>query len=218
MGQGGTSAFYSLSEPLSIRINGHHKGSAHRPPLGYGLTATLWRVSGLFPPGVSLLHGLPRRPLRRVPRRRFPRGARRARGRVLHARCVEGRAPAALVVAHELEIVALFAGRNSEGERRLLLLEPFVPEEVERPCAEVAPQLLADHSQLVQIAEPNLSPATLSSRGSRSPRPQREDKDAGDEKRGRHGHASSYWSFLPRSVTRSRNAPISRLRKSTSAG
>src|SRR5262249_20599182 len=80
-----------------------------------------------------------------------------------------------------------------------------------------SPRLLADHSQLVQIAEPDLSPATLSSSGSRSPRPQREDKDAGDEKRARHGHASSYWSFLPRSVTRSRNAPISRLRKSTSA-
>src|SRR5262245_27681220 len=50
---------------------------------------------------------LPRRPLRRVPRRRLPGGTRRARRRVLHARRVERRAPAALVVLRELKIEAL---------------------------------------------------------------------------------------------------------------
>jgi hypothetical protein len=57
---------------------------------------------------------LPRRPLRRVPRRALPRGASRARGRVLHSSRVEGRAPAALVVPGELEIVAL--ARHPEGD------------------------------------------------------------------------------------------------------
>src|SRR5262252_515424 len=41
---------------------------------------------------------LPRRPLRRVPRRRLPCGAGRARRRVLHPGRVEGRAPAAIGV------------------------------------------------------------------------------------------------------------------------
>src|SRR5437660_10165280 len=40
-------------------------------------------------------------------RRALPSRARRARGRVLHARRVEGRAPATVVVPRELEIVAL---------------------------------------------------------------------------------------------------------------
>src|SRR5262249_27442310 len=50
---------------------------------------------------------LPRRPLRRVPRRRLPAGARRARGRMLHARRVERRTPAALVVLGQLKVVTL---------------------------------------------------------------------------------------------------------------
>src|SRR5215470_8265602 len=37
------------------------------------------------------------------PRRPFPRGARRARGRVFHARDVEGRTPAPVIVLRELE-------------------------------------------------------------------------------------------------------------------
>src|SRR5262249_11355605 len=45
-----------------------------------------------------LPYRLPRRPLHRVPRRALPPGARRARGRMLHAGRVEGRTPAALVV------------------------------------------------------------------------------------------------------------------------
>src|SRR5262249_6411417 len=49
----------------------------------------------------------PRRPLRRVPRRRFPSGALRARGRVLHPGRVERGAPASLVVLRQLEIEAL---------------------------------------------------------------------------------------------------------------
>src|SRR4029450_3671894 len=53
------------------------------------------------------LHRLPRRPLRRVPRRALPRGAARAGRRVLHPGRVERRAPAALVVARELEVEAL---------------------------------------------------------------------------------------------------------------
>jgi hypothetical protein len=55
----------------------------------------------------------PRRPLRRVPRRRLPSSAGRARRRVLHPSRVEGRAPAALVVAGQLEIVAL--ARHADG-------------------------------------------------------------------------------------------------------
>src|SRR4029453_12020842 len=50
---------------------------------------------------------LPLRPPRRVPRPALPSGAGRARGRVLHAGGVEGRAPAALVVLSQLEVKAL---------------------------------------------------------------------------------------------------------------
>jgi len=49
---------------------------------------------------------LPRRPLRRVPGRAFPPGARRARGRVLHPGRGERRASASLIVLGELDIVA----------------------------------------------------------------------------------------------------------------
>jgi hypothetical protein len=48
-----------------------------------------------------------RRALDGMPRRALPSSARRARGRVLHPGRVERRAPAALVVAGQLEIVAL---------------------------------------------------------------------------------------------------------------
>jgi hypothetical protein len=58
---------------------------------------------------------LPRRPLRRVPGRALPRGAGRARRRMFHAGRVEGRAPAAIVVARELQVVAPCSGRNREG-------------------------------------------------------------------------------------------------------
>src|SRR5262249_7608697 len=47
------------------------------------------------------------RPLRRAPRRALPRGARRARRRVLHARGVKRRAPTALVVLGQLEVKSL---------------------------------------------------------------------------------------------------------------
>jgi hypothetical protein len=43
----------------------------------------------------------------RMPRRRLPAGARRARRRVLHPGRVEGRAPPALVVLSQLEVEAL---------------------------------------------------------------------------------------------------------------
>src|SRR5262249_45901358 len=49
----------------------------------------------------------PRRPLRRVPGRRLPASARRARRAVLHAGRVEGRSPAALVIPRELQVEAL---------------------------------------------------------------------------------------------------------------
>jgi len=45
-------------------------------------------------------------PARRAPRRPLPRGAGRAGRRVLHSGRVEGRAPAALIVLSELEILA----------------------------------------------------------------------------------------------------------------
>jgi hypothetical protein len=50
---------------------------------------------------------LPRRPLRRVPGRPLPAGGRRARRRMLHPGRVEPRAPAALVILSQLEVVAL---------------------------------------------------------------------------------------------------------------
>ena len=57
---------------------------------------------------------LPRRPLCRVPRRRLPPRARRARRRVLHAGRIEGSSPAALVVAGELKVEALV--RHADGD------------------------------------------------------------------------------------------------------
>jgi len=48
----------------------------------------------------------PRRNLHGAPRRPLPRGAGRAGRRVLHSGRVEGRAPAALIVLSELEILA----------------------------------------------------------------------------------------------------------------
>jgi hypothetical protein len=50
---------------------------------------------------------LPRRPLRRTPRRPFPPGAGGARRRVLHPGRVERCAPAAVVVLRQLQIKAL---------------------------------------------------------------------------------------------------------------
>ena len=50
---------------------------------------------------------LPRRPLRRAPRRALPLGARRARRRVLHPCCVEGGSPASLVVLSQLQVESL---------------------------------------------------------------------------------------------------------------
>src|SRR5439155_14307241 len=63
---------------------------------------------------LGLLQRLPRRPLRRVPRRSPPPRARRTRGRVLHPSRVERRAPAFLVVAGELKVVAL--PRHANGD------------------------------------------------------------------------------------------------------
>src|SRR5215467_7163063 len=47
------------------------------------------------------------RALRGAPRSPLPRGARRARRRVLHARRVEGRAPALVVILSQLQVAAL---------------------------------------------------------------------------------------------------------------
>ena len=60
-----------------------------------------------LPQSLGLSQRLPRRPPRRVPRRSLPSSPGRARGRVLHPRCVERRPPAALVVPGELEVEAL---------------------------------------------------------------------------------------------------------------
>src|SRR4029450_1263538 len=62
----------------------------------------------------GLPQGPPRRPLCRVPRRALPSGPTCARGRVLHPRRVERRAPAALVIPRELEVVAL--SRHADGD------------------------------------------------------------------------------------------------------
>jgi hypothetical protein len=51
---------------------------------------------------------------RRMPRRALPAGAGRARRRVPHPSRVEGRSPAAIVVAGELEVEALTV--HSEGD------------------------------------------------------------------------------------------------------
>src|SRR5207244_4092598 len=67
-----------------------------------------------LPGSFGFLERLPRRPLRRVPRRALPSGAGRARRRVLHARRVERLAPALLVVARELKIEAL--ARHADGD------------------------------------------------------------------------------------------------------
>src|SRR2546422_1012848 len=50
---------------------------------------------------------IPRRPLHRPPRGPFPRAPRGARWRVLHPGHVERRSPALLIVAGELQVVAL---------------------------------------------------------------------------------------------------------------
>src|SRR4029450_6522985 len=69
----------------------------------------------LLPALGLLLQRLPRDPLRRGPRRALPSGAARARGRMFHPRRVERRAPAALVVARELQIVALMGHASLDG-------------------------------------------------------------------------------------------------------
>ncbi len=48
-GQGGVPALYSLSEPLSIRIKGHHKSTAHHPPRLDSTRRTLAAVGGVSP-------------------------------------------------------------------------------------------------------------------------------------------------------------------------
>ncbi len=56
---------------------------------------------------ISLPERLPRRPLRRVPRRALPSGARRTRRAMLHARGAERGPPAPVVILSQLEIVPL---------------------------------------------------------------------------------------------------------------
>src|SRR5207245_5430731 len=74
---------------------------------------------------------LPRRPLRRVPRRALPGGARRARGRMLHPGRVERRAPAFLVVARELKVVALAVHAHRDAPNPGPRVQPG-PKRVER--------------------------------------------------------------------------------------
>src|SRR5207249_7127222 len=56
---------------------------------------------------LPLIQRLPRRALRRVPRRPLPPSPRGARGRVFHPRRVESAPPPLLVVPGKLEVVAL---------------------------------------------------------------------------------------------------------------
>src|SRR4029453_17341551 len=90
-------------------------------------------------------------PRRRVPRRALPRGARRARRRVLHAGRVEGGSPAVLVAARELKVVALMrhpdrdpadAGPGAEPRpkrvQRAVVREHRAPGEAERRYEESA--------------------------------------------------------------------------------
>jgi hypothetical protein len=72
---------------------------------------------------------LPRRPLRRVPRRALPSGARRARRRVLHPGRVERGPPAALVVPRELKVETLTCHPDRYGSNP----GPGVEPEPERP-------------------------------------------------------------------------------------
>jgi len=58
-------------------------------------------------------------PLRRVPRRALPPGARRARRRVFHPGRVEGRSPSLLVVPRELKVVALASPFRRRRVRQL---------------------------------------------------------------------------------------------------
>jgi len=69
----------------------------------------------------------PRRPLRRVPGRALPCGARRARRRVFHAGRLERRAPGALVVLSQLEVVALAVHSNSDVTRTRSRATPAAP-------------------------------------------------------------------------------------------
>jgi hypothetical protein len=91
------------------------------------------------------------RPLRRVPGRALPRGAGRARGRVLHAGRVERRAPAAFVVLGQLEVEALAvhpdgdvpdAGPGVEpgaqGVERSIVRRHGAPGEADRSTKELA--------------------------------------------------------------------------------
>src|SRR5439155_26338342 len=71
-------------------------------PLAFRLRFFLGRGLAIRPPQRG-----PRRALDRMPRRALPRRGRGARDRVLHPARVERRAPALLVVAGELKVVAL---------------------------------------------------------------------------------------------------------------
>src|SRR5262245_842646 len=73
---------------------------------------------------LALVQRLPCCPLRRVPGRALPRGAGRARRRVLHARGVERRPLAALVVLGQLEVVALTVHSHGDAPDAAPRVEP----------------------------------------------------------------------------------------------
>jgi hypothetical protein len=79
-------------------LSGHSSSSPHRSSSTRRCSVVALGVHGGSP------KRLPRHPLRRVPRRALPTRTRRTRGRMLHPRGEEGRAPAFLVVPRELKV------------------------------------------------------------------------------------------------------------------
>ena len=112
-------------ESADLRLTGSVSlALTHRPLLAsyteaaedrLGERARFGKCAGRARNSGSAVQSLPRRPLRRAPRRRLPPSTGRARRRVLHSRRVEGRAPTVVVVASKLEVEALVGHTNRDS-------------------------------------------------------------------------------------------------------
>jgi len=95
----------SISNGEVFSVNKHHRPVTlidERVEIGHGGSLANTKLWAAY--AVQLL---PCCPLRRVPRRALPRGAYRARGRVLHPGRVERGPPASFIVLSQLQVEAL---------------------------------------------------------------------------------------------------------------